>query len=98
VRELRNLIERAAALADADTLLEREDFILGLEELPGHALPSTAASAAAPGSVYEEISREEGERLRATLKTALGNKARAARMLGIARTTLNDRLRKYGVD
>ena len=98
VRELRNLIERAAVLADGDTQLEREDFILQLEELPPSVTERPSTASVGPGSVYEEIGREEGDRLRSILKQALGNKAKAARLLGIARTTLNDRLRKYGID
>jgi DNA-binding NtrC family response regulator len=110
VRELANLIERAAALADPAVQLDREDFILRLEELPPPEVPPSRSgdesvhekemppSRSGGESVYEEIEREEGARLRAVLKQALGNKARAARLLGIARTTLNDRLRKYGVE
>jgi DNA-binding NtrC family response regulator len=95
VGELASLIERASALADPDTELDREDFILRLEDRPP---PVRAQSAAPTESVYDEIEREEGSRLRAVLKEARGNKARAARVLGVPRTTLNDWLRKYNVE
>ncbi len=90
VRELRNVIERACVLADPITTLERDDILFDF------AAPS--ATAAAQGrSLFEEISSEEAERVRAALKQAAGNRARAARALGIPRTTLADRIKKLGI-
>ena len=55
------------------------------------------ANAGNDGSLFEEISTEEGQRVRDALRQAGGNRARAARLLGIPRTTLNDRIRKLGI-
>jgi DNA-binding NtrC family response regulator len=84
VRELRNVIERAAVLADPEQVLTADDLILDV-------LP------AARGSVLGEIQNSERDKLIASLQQTSGNKAAAARLLGIPRTTLNERLRKYDI-
>jgi DNA-binding NtrC family response regulator len=92
VRELRNVIERAAVLADESTVLEPEDFSFDMA-----TVPPGAPRAAASGSVFEEIAEAEAERIKDALRKAGGSRARAARLLGIPRTTLNDRLRKLDI-
>jgi DNA-binding NtrC family response regulator len=87
VRELRNVVERAVVLADGCPLLEAEDFRFDM------AAPVTPAG----GSVFAEIAQAESERIKEALRRAGGSKARAARLLGIPRTTLNDRLRKLEI-
>jgi transcriptional regulator with GAF, ATPase, and Fis domain len=92
VRELRNVVERAAVLADPVTVLEPEDFSLDMAALP--PVPPRAVSSA---SLFEEIAEVEAERIRDALRKAGGSKARAARILGIPRTTLNNRLRRLDI-
>src|SRR5207248_356590 len=48
-------------------------------------------------SVFDEIAQEEAQRIREALRKAAGSKARAAQILGVPRTTLNDRIRKLGI-
>jgi DNA-binding NtrC family response regulator len=83
VRELRNLVERAAVIADPVAELDLDDFVF-------------EAPSAAP-SIFEEISRVEADRIRNALRQAAGSKARAARILGIPRTTLTDRMQRFGI-
>jgi DNA-binding NtrC family response regulator len=90
VRELRNVVERAAVLADPVALLEPEDFSFDMATLT--TVPRTVAA-----SVFEEIAEAEAERIKDALRKSGGSKARAARLLGIPRTTLNDRLRKLEI-
>ena len=99
VRELRNVVERAAILADTDFIRER-DFTRGL---------SQAASAIAPVVLAEPVDRhqrtESGDMLSdverqhiiEVLARAGGNKAKAARMLGLDRRSLYRRLETYAI-
>ena len=89
VRELRNVVERACVLAEGGMTLEREDLLFDFAA----ALPQTTS----PSSVFDEISAEEAQRVMEALKSAGGNRARAARILGIPRTTLNDRIKRLGI-
>lgn len=87
VRELRNVVERACVLAEPRATLEREDLLFDF----------VLAPAPEEVSVFDEISAEEAQRVREALKSAGGNRARAARLLGIPRTTLNDRIKRLGI-
>lgn len=90
VRELSNVIERAAVLADPDDTIEAGDLRFDCFGVAAPPLP-------AGGSVLDSIARDEERRLIAALREASGSKARAARLLGIPRTTLHERLRKFGI-
>jgi len=90
VRELRNVVERACVLCDRDACIAPEQ--LHLES--GPMTTTTRLRPLDTRSIYAEIAREDAMRLAAALREARGSKARAARLLGIPRTTLNDRLRR----
>jgi DNA-binding NtrC family response regulator len=47
---------------------------------------------------YEEVSRFEAELIRRALKLTGGQQRRAARLLGLKVTTLNAKLRQYGIE
>jgi DNA-binding NtrC family response regulator len=94
VRELRNVVERAAVLADQVLVLEPDDFTFDMALPPPAASPAPRAAA---GSVFEEIAEAEAERIKDALRKTGGSKSRAARLLGIPRTTLNDRLRRLDI-
>jgi DNA-binding NtrC family response regulator len=94
VRELRNAVERAVVLADDGLPLESEDF--SFETLTGTS-SSSPASGSHAGSVFEEIELAEVEAIKSALRAARGSKARAARILGIPRTTFNDRLKRLEI-
>jgi Nif-specific regulatory protein len=87
VRELSNVIERAAVLADSGATIEPEDLSFDFLARPRNAR-----------SLSDEIDEVARAELRDALKKSRGNKAKAASLLGIPRTTLNDRLRKFGVE
>lgn len=95
VRELRNVIERAVALADGAAALEPDD--LSFDMMSGAALLPAPAACPPGGSVFEEIAQAEAEKIKQALREAGGNRARAARILGIPRTTLSDKLRRLEI-
>jgi DNA-binding NtrC family response regulator len=97
VRELKNVIERAVVLADAGGSLEPDDLSFDLGTYPSGRVSANAAATGAEPSIFAEIAQAEAERIRAALREAGGSKARAARLLGLPRTTLNDRLRKLAI-
>ena len=81
------MIERAAVLADPVALLDEADLAFDFAARPA---PDSV-------SVFDEIAQEEAQRIREALRKAAGSKARAAQILGVPRTTLNDRIRKLGI-
>jgi transcriptional regulator with GAF, ATPase, and Fis domain len=92
VRELRNAIERAILLCDGG-LITREH--LPLEKTPATANLGQATASLPPGGVdLEEMERGFVQR---ALGQTRGNKARAARLLGLTRAQLYSRLEKYGL-
>ncbi len=91
IRELKNALWRASILADGGCIAP-EHLALGAPLRP--AVPATATVAAAG----EVVSLEEAERraIDAALSHTAGNKVRAAAVLGIARSTLSEKLRRGG--
>jgi len=90
VRELENLIERAVVLADGDTLTV-DDFPKEIKERGR----SVGAPPAGNGSLSEALGDIEKEQLTKALKDAGGNKSRAAKSLGLKRSTFISKLKKY---
>jgi len=92
VRELKNMIERV--------MLLENDTLIRAEHLP--IKPDALASAGVGGMSLEVPSLRLEEVERAAIQRALeqtgGNKAEAAKILGINRTTLYSKLRKLGME
>ena len=91
VRELANTLERAAILADGDTI---DASHLWVED--GQA-PTTAASPSGSREV-KPLAELEREAVLHALDVVAGNRRKAAELLGIGERTLYDKLKKYGVD
>jgi DNA-binding NtrC family response regulator len=88
VRELENVIQQAIALGSSD--------VIRLQDLPaGIYKPSVSM----PGSSSIKSLREiEKEAILRALQLTAGSKLDAARILGIGKTTLYEKLKKYGLD
>jgi Nif-specific regulatory protein len=93
VRELKNVIERAVVLARTD-FIEPDDLNLssiGLASDSGEIPPPS------PKSTFEPLSLGEVERkhIHATLKATGWNKSRTASILGVERSTLDRKIKRY---
>ena len=90
VRELRNVLERAAILGEGD-LIEAADLP---PEIPASGeIPTSGGEAAAEGAEALEAAKQR--HILNILAACGGNRAAAARRLGISRSTLKERLRRY---
>ena len=89
VRELRNAIQRAVVMCDGEALGPRDfAFLLSMNPDPpdGVADPSLSRwEQSEKNNILAELSRQKG------------NKTRTARELGIAKSTLFEKLKKYGI-
>jgi DNA-binding NtrC family response regulator len=95
VRELRNVIERACILTDADFITDRE---LAVSMPPAHAAamrqPGPLPVAVASVQDHDLLVNVEREHIQRALVRANGNKKAAARMLGLSRRALYRRLER----
>ena len=89
VRELRNVLMAAAAMAEAD-LIEPRHLLL----FKPRRRNATLADFPLGGRSLESIERAA---IVQTLKNADGNKVRAAKTLGIAPSTLYEKMRRYKI-
>jgi two-component system NtrC family response regulator len=97
VRELENAVERAVALAGPDRVLGRELLLegalrrrrrLGAEDADGGPL----------ATLKETVRDAERNHIRRVLKAVEGHRANAAKVLGISRKNLWEKMKEYGID
>ncbi len=86
VRELRNALEQATMLADHPELT------------PADFLPAGPPPPLNPLTLAEAVRRAEMDAIRSALLASRGNKSDAARILGIGRATLYEKLAGYGLE
>ena len=94
VRELRNALERACMMADGRILTERELKGVGAALADGRELHGDARLRIATRVVAADLQRHEIE---TALQSTRGNKAAAARALGISRRAFYRRLDALGI-
>jgi DNA-binding NtrC family response regulator len=84
VRELRNALERAAILSEGGHIRSEHLVVRGVSR---RSEPPTADLSTVERKLIAQVLREES-----------WNKAKSARRLGLSRTQLYYRLRKYGLE
>ena len=93
VRELKNVIERAVVLCQAE-LIDVDD--LALSHIPAAHESGEVVMEQRPFEP-RSLAEMEKEHIAATLESTGWNKSRTAAILGIERSTLDRKIRKYGI-
>lgn len=86
IRELENVIESAVHLTNSE--------IIKLEDLPDHIQPNSYFLQQ-NGTLKEILNNTEKQTIERSLKKANGDKLKAAKLLGIGKTKLYDKIKKY---
>jgi len=95
IRELRRVMERVAALFHGATVRGADLTSLLASGASKSARPPPASSM--PEAVKLEVDAIERARIEDALRRAAGNQTKAAKLLGISRRTLVDRLERFGM-
>ncbi len=88
IRELENVLEKAAILCDGKIILN-DDIVLPEDEMPNSWLPMT---------LKEVRERSEKEAIEHALLMFHGDKFKAAQYLDIGRTSMFEKVKKYHID
>ena len=93
VRELKNVVERAIVLCESDTISSSDLMLSNL------ATAGETTETSPPSSEYTPLSLAEIEcrHIQATLEATGWNKSQSASILGIERSTLDRKIRRYGI-
>ena len=89
VRELENIIEHAFVMCKGD--------VIELRHLPSELIERSKETLLEEKEVDRPLQRAEAESIRKVLERNRGNRLRTARELGIDRTTLWRKIKKYGI-
>jgi DNA-binding NtrC family response regulator len=96
VRELKNLMERLSVVTRDDVIdaVDIDSLLSGVDDLS----PAAAAGDWLEGDLPTAVQRLERAMIRKALTEAGGNRAEAARRLGIHRQLLYSKLKDYGLE
>ena len=93
IRELENILERAAIFSDGDLISEDNIELRG--DVLGHVKKSSEENVSTEGMSLKEIEKQSIER---ALRRWEGNRTKAANELGITRRTLITKIEEYNLD
>jgi DNA-binding NtrC family response regulator len=87
VRELENLVQRLMAMADSE-VIDAPDLPVGMRT---ECFPQESG-------LKRTLDQVEAEHIRQVLDRLGGNKSQAAKVLGIDRKTLREKLKRFGLN
>jgi two-component system response regulator HydG len=90
VREMKSALEYAFTVADKD--------IIDIDHLPPHLVSPISPAVSVPERTVRDSDSTQRQQLIAALQSTGGNQSQAARLLGINRVTVWNRMRKYGIN
>ena len=93
IRELENILERAAIFSDGDLISEDNIELRG--DVLGHVKKAAEENVSTEGMSLKEIEKQSIER---ALRRWEGNRTKAANELGITRRTLITKIEEYNLD
>jgi len=98
IRELENVVERAVILTRGTTIEKQDlpEFLQKAGVLPGLKAQSSYDNSGA-GLLKEALKDPERQIIQQALEQANGNRKNAAQTLGINRTTLYNKMKRYGL-
>ena len=96
VREMKNVIERAVVLAGGE-YVDHEDLVLSSLKTAGDTEPGSMVMSGTREFEPTSLAEMESEHIRRTLDATGWNKSRAASILGIERSTLDRKIRRYEI-
>lgn len=94
VRELRNVMERGLVMMEGNRLRAEDLLFSKSEEKGGDPMPWEISDHAPP----ESLEAIEQQVIRRTLKRCDGDKKQVARILGIALSTLYEKIKRYQLE
>jgi DNA-binding NtrC family response regulator len=92
VRELKNIVQRAAILADGETYIEPEHLMLG-----GGSVAEPVNAEHFDGQELQSLEAVEEHHISRVMESVGGKRKEAAEILGIDPKTLYRKLKKYGL-
>ena len=96
VREMKNVIERAVVLAGGE-YVDHEDLVLSSLKTAGDTESGSMVMSGTREFEPTSLAEMESEHIRRTLDATGWNKSRAASILGIERSTLDRKIRRYEI-
>ncbi len=97
VRQLESCVARIVALSSDEAVIGPEAFDASAASSPPREPAAPATPDAESVSLYDHLESVERELVTRMLTATSGNQSEAARRLGISRTALIDRMKKYGL-
>ena len=99
VQELESVLERACAMASGPVLhvLDLPSQLQSLRRPPAEEPANGGAPAGPPASTIISIAEIEKQAILNTIRQLQGDKLKAAKLLGIGKTTLYRKLKEYGL-